>query len=861
MRRILALCFTARMALAIASHPLPGPAEGFHGFAIHRVEAGSNTVQVLVPSAPAKGQPWVLAAELYPVENPTVGRMGRVQLELVRRGFHVVALSLGNTFGAPDAIARYDAVHRTMTREYGLASRIALMGLSREGLAISRWAAANPGKVGCLYLDKAVCDFKSWPGGRLGVGPGSPDDWRSLQAAYGFKTESEAMSYPWNPIDLAPKLVAHGVAILYLAGETDVPVPWSENGARMQQEYKRLGGTFESILHTGEGHHPHGPPDAGPVVDFISRHQSNASPVAVSAPSRATSRWKPEPGHIMTRWADQVNPSRALPEYPRPQMTRKDWINLNGLWDYAIQPMNLPMPGQFTGRILVPFPVESALSGVKTPVWKDERLWYRRTFRAPRLGKEKRLLLHFGAVDWEARVFVNGTQAGEHRGGYDSFSFDITDSIHPGADNELVVAVLDASGSGQAVGKQNYNKFHKPASLAYTACSGIWQTVWMETVNSAHIEGLKLNPDLAGACLRITVHTRMPAPDVDAEIIAYDGLREVARIHGRPGVEITLPIQHPRPWSPSDPFLYTLKVRWASDEVGSYFGMRDIALGKDAAGRTTMLLNGKPLFQAGTLDQGYWPDGNYTAPTDEALRWDLEQMKRLGFNMVRKHMKIESERWFHWCDRLGLLVWQDMPSGGAGHGGDRGLEGRRGDPAVAMQFEAELRAMVEQHGNHPSVIMWVLFNEAWGQYDTARLTRMLKDLDPTRIVNSASGWADVGTGDVNDRHVYPGPECPEPEPARASVLGEFGGLGLATKGHTWVGQSWGYKGVTDERSFTERYAALWQDVWRLHATQGLGAAVYTQWTDIETECNGLYTYDRKRLKLDAQRARAAHRGP
>jgi beta-galactosidase/beta-glucuronidase len=541
-------------------------------------------------------------------------------------------------------------------------------------------------------------------------------------------------------------------------------------------------------------------------------------------------------------------------------MTRRDWINLNGLWDYAIQPMDLPEPVRFTGRILVPFPVESALSGVKKPVWKDERLWYRRSFRAPRLGKGKRLLLHFGAVDWETRVWVNGVRIGDHRGGYDAFTFDITDSLRPGTDNELVVAVFDATGSGQAMGKQNYNKFHKPASLAYTACSGIWQTVWLETVPAAHIESLKLIPDLAGSSLRISLQTSTPAPDADAEIIAYDGWREVGRVRGKPGSELRLPIQNPHPWTPSDPFLYTLKVRWAGDEVGSYFGMRSISLGRDAAGRTTMLLNGKPLFQVGSLDQGYWPDGNYTAPTDDALRWDLDQMKRLGFNMVRKHMKIEPERWFYGCDRLGLLVWQDMPSGGAGHGGDRISEGKRGDPAVVTQFETEMRAMVEQHGNHPSVVIWVLFNEGWGQYDTARITEHIKALDPSRIVNSASGWADLGTGDVNDRHVYPGPECPEPEPARAPVLGEFGGLGLATRGHTWINQSWGYKGVTDERSFTERYGALWQDVWKLHATQGLGAAVYTQWTDIETECNGLYTYDRKRLKLDAQSAGAAHRG-
>jgi hypothetical protein len=742
-----------------------------------------------------------------------------------------------------------------MTVKYGLARQAALLGLSREGLAITRWAAANPGKVSCLYLDKAVCDFKSWPGGKMGVGKGSPADWASLLQLYHFKSEVEALAYDHNPIDLAPKLAAAKVAILYLAGEKDDAVPYSENGGRLEREYKRLGGVFELILHPGEGHHPHGSPDAAPVVDFIQRH----SVPRVEFKPKPGSLWQPVPGHIMTRWAADVNPRNPLPEYPRPQLVRKDWENLNGLWDYAIQPMGLPGPEKYVGKILVPYPVESALSGVKQPVWKDERLWYRRTFKPPKLANGKRLLLHFGAVDWEAKVFLNGRALGEHRGGYDAFTFDISDAITPGVENELVVAVFDATGNGQAAGKQNYNKFNKPGGIAYTPCSGIWQTVWLETVAPAYIESLKLIPDVDAGCLRVTVAAQGGAGKAPVEIIAFDGRKEVARVNGKADAELKLPIPQARHWTPADPFLYNLRVRLGDDEVTSYFGMRKIALGKDDRGFTSLLLNGRPLFQAGPLDQGFWPDGIYTAPTDEALSFDIREMKRLGFNMVRKHIKVEPARWFYWCDKLGLLVWQDMPSGGGGKGGDREKEGEPTTTQITHQFESELRTMIQQHWNHPSVIMWIVFNESWGQYDTLRLTREVKVLDPSRIVNSASGWADMGSGEVNDRHNYPSPVCSPPETARAAVLGEFGGLGLATPNHTWVENAWGYQGVQSERALTRKYLELWCEVAELRK-QGLCAAVYTQLTDIETEANGLFTYDRQRLKVDAKQVAAAHRG-
>ena len=850
---VFAVVLATQFAVLDAAESFPGNKADFHGAALFSVPIGQESAQVLAPEKPAAGRPWVLASSLYTLDSAPVAYMTRTELELVKRGFHIVALPLGNTFGAPDAIAKYDALYRTMTEKYGLAEKTALLGLSREGLAIARWSAANPGKVACLYMDKCVCDFKSWPGGKLSVGKGSPSDWQSLIKLYGFKSEAEAMAYEGNPIDLAPKLAAHKVAILYLAGEKDEAVPFAENGGRLQSEYKRLGGVFELIMHPGEGHHPHGSPDPKPVVDFIERH---AAGQVISKPATIT-KWQPVPGHIMTRWAKDVNPRTPLPEYPRPQLVRKDWISLNGLWDYAIQPMDWPKPDKFAGKILVPYPVESALSGVQKPVWKDERLWYRRTFKAPKVAGKKRLLLHFDAVDWEAKVFLNGRAVGEHRGGYDAFTFDITDTAKPGAENELVVAVFDATGGGQATGKQNYNKFNKPGGIAYTPSSGIWQTVWLETVSAAHVEQLKLIPDVDAGCLHVTVSAAGASADAAVEIIALDGRKEVARISGKPGAELTLPIANAHLWTPEDPFLYNLKVRLGDDEVTSYFGMRKIALGKDEKGITRMFLNGKFVFQAGPLDQGFWPDGLYTAPTDEALRFDVEEMKRLGFNMVRKHVKVEPARWYYWGDKLGLLVWQDMPSGGGAKGGNAEHDAR--PSPFAPQFETELHALVEQHQNHPSIIMWVVFNEGWGQYDTARLTQWVKELDPSRLVNSASGWVDRKTGDISDRHNYPAPAAPPLESSRAAVLGEFGGLGLSTPSHTWVESAWGYSGMSGERALTRKYVEFWQRVWKLKG-EGLCAAVYTQLTDVETEGNGLLTYDRKVVKVDAQQAAAAVRG-
>ena len=573
-------------------------------------------------------------------------------------------------------------------------------------------------------------------------------------------------------------------------------------------------------------------------------------------------QWQPVAGPLLTPWAAKVDPRHPLPEYPRPQMVRPQWVNLNGLWDYAIRPLESPAPQSYDGKILVPFPVESALSGARRLLTPTNRLWYHRVFKTPDLRGHPRLLLHFGAVDWETKVWVNGQVVGEHRGGYDPFTFEISDAVKPGAPNELTVAVFDPGIAGyQPDGKQNYRKFSKPGGIAYTASSGIWQTVWLEPVPASHLEAVKLTPDVAAGVVRVRILAAGAAPEATVKVVALAGTKVVGQVTGRLGADLAVPVSTPRLWTPEQPFLYTLKVQLGEDSVTSYFGMRQIALGKDAAGKPQILLNGQPVFQAGPLDQGFWPDGLYTAPTDAALRFDIEAMKKLGFNMVRKHLKVEPERWYYWCDKLGLLVWQDMPCADGGTAASPDKDGVVTTAAAAQQFEAELKAMIEAYYNHPSIIMWVVFNEGWGQYDVPRLTQWVRQLDASRLINSTSGWHDQRTGDLVDAHSYPGPVCPPPEAARGAVLGEFGGLGLGIPGHSWVeAATWGYRATTGPKELTRKYLELWRKVWQLQQAAGLQAAVYTQLTDVETECNGLLTYDRKVEKVDVRQVAAAHRG-
>ena len=563
----------------------------------------------------------------------------------------------------------------------------------------------------------------------------------------------------------------------------------------------------------------------------------------------AADRWKPARGPLMTTWAKGVTPQNVHREYPRPQMVRSEWLNLNGLWQYAEarEGDEPPFGRELDGRILVPFPVESALSGVMK---NFDRMWYRTSFAVPKGWAGQRLLLHFGAVDWEATVYVNGAMVGRHRGGYDSFTFDITDALMKEGSEELVVGVLDPSDEGdQPRGKQ----VRKPHGIWYTPSSGIWQTVWLEPVPENHITDLAITPDVDAAVLRLTVNATGGATPLDVRARAFDAGKLVAEGTGKTGTEIRLPFRSPKLWSPSKPFLYDLNVELSRDgkkldEVKSYFGMRKTEIARDKQGVNRMMLNGESLMQVGPLDQGFWPDGLYTAPSDEALKSDIVMMKKLGFNMARKHVKVEPERWYYWADKLGLLVWQDMPSG------------NNKTPEAKQQFERELQRLVLTHRNHPSIIMWVVFNEGWGQYDTERLTAWVKGMDPSRLVNNASGWADEQVGDVKDIHNYPTPKSPGPDPKRAAVLGEFGGLGLAIDAHTWRKEHWGYQGMSSREQLTSRYERFLKLVYSMKDTAALCAAVYTQITDVETECNGLLTYDRAIVKPDLKRAAAVDRG-
>ncbi|MFJ3223201.1 PA14 domain-containing protein [Streptomyces sp. NPDC086783] len=563
--------------------------------------------------------------------------------------------------------------------------------------------------------------------------------------------------------------------------------------------------------------------------------------------------WSSGPNHstyeLRTKWANDVGPRNALPEYPRPQLTRDAWRNLNGSWQFASaeageQP---PVGRNLAEKILVPYPVESQLSGIER---HEDRMWYRRTFTVPadwKVGSGKRLRLNFGAVDWRSEVYVNGTKVAEHKGGYDKFSADITDALKPGRTQELIVGVYDPTdaqgGENPPVGKQRLD----PSGIWYTPSSGIWQTVWMEPVAADHVDALKLVPDVARS--RLTVETEGVRDGLAVTATAYAGKHKVATVRGRTGQPLVLKIDDPHLWSPDDPFLYDLKVSVGGDRVGSYFGMRSIAVEKvDGTPRT--VLNGKPVFMMATLDQGFWPDGLHTAPTDEALAYDLKLHKRMGFNSVRKHIKVEPDRWFYWADRLGLLVWQDMPAMTAGV---------NPDAASRAEYEREMKQMIDEHISSPSIVMWVTFNEGWGQYDEARIADQAKSWDPTRLVNSMSGinlGVDGGTGDIIDEHGYPSPALPpHPDGERALVSGEYGGLGLAVPGHAWSVQQ-SYVDV-DPSTYTDDYLARLAEVQKLTCKGGNGA-VYTQISDVEGELNGLVTYDRKVVKPDVRRLKAAH---
>ena len=579
--------------------------------------------------------------------------------------------------------------------------------------------------------------------------------------------------------------------------------------------------------------------------------------------------WKPAPSPLMTKWGKKVTPENAWQEYPRPQLVRKDWQNLNGLWDYAITKKDAAKPEKWDGQILVPYPIESALSGVGKPVTQDQHLWYRRTFEIPAKWHDGGVLVNFGAVDWEATVFLNGKELGTHKGGFDPFTFSLSPALKAGK-NELVVRVWDPTDAGaQPRGKQ----VGKPGSIWYTPVTGIWQTVWLEPIYPGYIQALDIRPDFDKKEVEFTVTVDKFPTGPTGVVVGYkigqEGEKRLAV--GKAGKPIRVKFPDVPAWTPDTPHLEPIEVAIYFDDqdltgypdvVSTYFAMRKISAGKDDNGIMRLMLNNKPLFHVGPLDQGWWPDGLLTPPSDEAMKYDLEVLKKLGFNMLRKHIKVEPARLYHHCDKLGLLVWQDMPSGGVPARGQLiapNAEDAKFTDGEKKQFRTELKAMIDHLRNFPCIVVWVPFNEGWGQHDTNDILKWVKEYDPTRLVDGPSGWTDRGFGDMMDMHNYPGPSMFPTVPDRVSVLGEFGGLGLPLKGHLWKDtDNWGYKTFKTTEELRENYRLLTR---RLHPLigKGLGAAVYTQTTDVEVEVNGLMTYDREIIKLDVAETAKWHK--
>lgn len=577
---------------------------------------------------------------------------------------------------------------------------------------------------------------------------------------------------------------------------------------------------------------------------------------------QAQAQWKPVEGRIKTPWAEQVNPENVLPEYPRPIMERGEWKNLNGLWDYAIVKKGGDTPTSFDGQILVPFAIESSLSGVGKKVGEENELLYHRTFEIPSEWRKSRVLLHFGAVDWKTDVWVNGVRVGSHSGGFTPFSFDITAALEEGGMNTLVVRVWDPTDKGyQPRGKQ----VSTPEGIWYTPVTGIWQTVWLEPVNEVHIEDLRITPDIDRNELSVLPVIADASADDLVEVDVFDGKEQVGTgksINGET-VQIEMP-ENIKLWSPDSPFLYTLKVTLKHrgkvvDELSSYAAMRKYSSRRDSNGIVRLELNNKPLFQFGPLDQGWWPDGLYTAPTDEALVYDIRKTKDFGFNMIRKHIKVEPARWYTYCDQLGIIVWQDMPSGDRNPEWQNrkyfdGTELKRSAESEAC-YRKEWKEIMDCLYSYPCIGTWIPFNEAWGQFKTPEIAEWTKRYDPTRLVDPASGGNHYTCGDMLDLHNYPAPEMYLYDAERATVLGEYGGIGWAMPGHLWEpDRNWGYIQFDSSDEVTDEYVKYAEMLCKL-VPRGFSAAVYTQTTDVEVEVNGLMTYDRKVIKVDEKRVK------
>ncbi len=572
--------------------------------------------------------------------------------------------------------------------------------------------------------------------------------------------------------------------------------------------------------------------------------------------------WKPAPGPLLTKWGKELKPDAVWQEYPRPQLTRPDWQNLNGLWDFAITAKDAKQPEKWDGQILVPFCVESSLSGVGKALGAEKALWYHRTFSPPKIDKQ-RLLLNFGAVDWQTTVHLNG-KTFTHEGGFDPFSFDITDAIKADGVQELVIRVWDPTEKGsQPVGKQLGN----PHGIWYTPVSGIWQTVWLETVPDSYLTRVQFVADIEARTVTVTV-AGVGLKDEDSVRVVFQSGDTGVVVLGPVGKPLVIQTPDAKLWTPDTPAVYDVSVSLSRagqqiDTVGSYFTMRKISVGKDAKGVNRLMLNNKPVFQYGPLDQGWWPDGLYTPPSVEAMTYDLKVLKDLGFNMLRKHIKVEPATYYHACDKMGLLVWQDMPScinrTKKHFIAPDAKEDAVFDAAEKALYLKELKAMIDHLSFFSCIVVWVPFNEGWGQHDTNEVLKWTTDYDKTRLVDGPSGWTDRGVGHMKDLHQYPGPGMFPTMADRVSVLGEFGGLGLPVADHLWKNSdNWGYQNFKTKEELQSNYRRLMVQMLPL-IDRGLSAAVYTQTTDVEVEVNGLMTYDRAVLKVDPKETAKWHK--
>ncbi|GFI13326.1 beta-galactosidase BoGH2A [Muribaculaceae bacterium] len=576
--------------------------------------------------------------------------------------------------------------------------------------------------------------------------------------------------------------------------------------------------------------------------------------------------YSPAGDRIKTEWGEAINPDDVWQVYPRPIMERADWQNLNGLWEYAIVPAQSKQPSEFQGEILVPFCAESSLSGVGKEVGAKNALWYKRNFAVPTAWRGRDVMLNFGAVDWQADVWVNGVKVGSHTGGYTPFSFNISPALNAKGANELVVRVWDPTDEGvQPRGKQ----VARPNGIWYTPVTGIWQTVWLEPVARVHIENVKILPDIDSNTLTVAASASSSSPSQSVEVIVRDNGKQIASGRSINGEDVVIDMPSDvKLWSPDSPALYDLEISLSDggkvlDKVSSYAAMRKFSTARDERGIVRMQLNNKPLFQFGPLDQGWWPDGLYTAPSYEALIYDVDKTKDWGFNMIRKHIKVEPAVWYTYCDRKGIIVWQDMPSGDKGpewiqHRYFDGSERVRSAESEKM-YRDEWREIMDCLYNYPCISTWVPFNEAWGQFKTPEIAAWTKAYDPSRLVNPASGGNFYTCGDILDLHNYPAPAMYLFDATRANVLGEYGGIGMAAEGHLWSPErNWGYVQFKSPKEVTDEYVKYARQLLDF-IDKGFTGAVYTQTTDVEIEVNGLMTYDRKLIKIDEDRVRQANK--